>query len=388
MPTRPSVSVPLPWAPGVPDPARDDFWRRVLDSTPDGVMVIDRDRRIRFINRTGAELLGLDAAHIVANNCLCHGAINCHLASGESLAGELCPARGVFDGTQAANTSEMLMTSARGEARWIETSYSTVRGPDGEVAWVVGILRDVHARKLLEARVQESEHRAMLGDLTASIAHEIKNPLGVLASACEILLDDGRPRAMHREAAQFLRDEVRRLDERMRAFLNFARPIHLQVEPVVFNSLVRRVAERLLVPSSKLGMHFELEPPDYIVGVDPEQMQLVVTNLVVNAFEAIQGETASAASRAGDLIVATRVNAERLVLEVHDSGPGFDDALGAKLFAPFFTTKAKGSGLGLAIVSQIVAAHGGSIAADRSPRLGGARFVVTLPLACAMDEVG
>jgi len=375
-PTRPAEAL---------DPAREDFWRRVLDSTPDGVMVIDCDRRIRFINRTGAELLGLEAAHIVANNCLCHGAINCHLASGESLAGELCPARGVFDGTQAANTSEMLMTSAAGVARWIETSYSTVRGPDGEVAWVVGILRDVHARKMLEARVQESEHRAMLGDLTASIAHEIKNPLGVLASACEILLDDARPRSMHREAAQFLRDEVRRLDERMRAFLNFARPIRLQLEPVVFNGLVRRVAERLLVPSSKLGMHFELEPPDYIVGVDPEQMQLVLTNLIVNAFEAIQGETASAATRTGDLIVATRVSAERLVLEVHDNGPGFDDVLAAKLFTPFFTTKAKGSGLGLAIVSQIVAAHGGTITADRSPRLGGARFVVTLPLACTLD---
>lgn len=368
------------------DPSSEDFLRRLLDSTPDGVMVIDPQRRIRFINRAGAELLGREAVDIVAKNCLCNEAINCHLAGGESLAGELCPARGVFDGSDAASTSEMLMTTARGESRWIETSYSTVRDGAGNVAYVVGILRDVHGRKQLEARVQQTEHRAMLGDLTASIAHEIKNPLGVLLSACEILLDDQRPRTMHREAAQFLRDEVQRLDERMRAFLNFARPLSLQLEPVVFNGFVRRIAERLLMPSSRLGVCFEMPPPNYIVGIDTEQMQLVVSNLVVNAIESIRGESERDDGCAGNLLLRTFGNEERLTLEIHDTGPGVGDDVRGRIFTPFFTTKARGSGLGLAIVAQIVTAHGGTIAVDRSPVLGGARFTVTLPLSCALND--
>lgn len=367
-------------------PGREDFWRRLLDSTPDGVMVIDRARRIRFINRAGAEMLGRDAGAIVASNCMCHDAVNCHLTSGESLAGELCPARGVFDGTEAASTSQMLMTTAGGEARWIETSYSTVRDERGEVAHVVGVLRDVHDRKRLEARVQESEHRAMLGDLTASIAHEIKNPLGILLSACEIVLDESRPRAMHREAAQFLKEEVKRLDERMRTFLNFARPVALQTEPVVFNSFVRRMAERLLMPSSRVGMSFDFAPPDYIVAVDPDQMQLVLTNLVVNAYEAIYGEAVDIAQCGGELLLRTLVEDGKLVLEVHDSGPGIDDQVRPRLFTPFFTTKARGSGLGLALVAKIIAAHGGTITAQRSARLGGACLRVVLPLANALER--
>jgi PAS domain S-box-containing protein len=367
---------PLPEKEGIASSA--DFFDRILDSTPDGIMVVGPDRRILVFNRACGELLGRDPHEVLSGNWKCGDVVNCHLEDGTKLSTTaLCPARDLFEGRLESQVEEMLATTASGAERWIETSYSPVRGADGEVEFVIGILRDVHERKRLEMRLREAEKLASLGQLTAGIAHEIKNPLGIILSSVELILDESRPREIQREAAEYIREEVKRLDSRIRAFLGFARPSPARPEPTVLNGLVRRTAESFRKAFPGIHLDFDLQTPEFIVMVDPDQIQQVLANLVLNAVDA-GGQDLR-------MLLATRCNGDEIRLEVHDDGPGIPADIRREIFNPFFTTKADGTGLGLAIVSQIIMAHHGNIVATESP-LGGAQFSISLPLKCASPQ--
>jgi len=371
-----SEATPAPAKAGITPSA--DFFDRILNSTPDGIMVIGPDRRILIFNRACGELLGRDPHEVMSSSCMCGDVVNCHLEDGTSLATtSLCPAQDLFEGRREFQVEEMLATTATGAQRWIETSYSAVRNGTGEVEFVIGILRDVHERKRLEARLRDAEKLASLGELTAGIAHEIKNPLGIILSSVELILDESRPREMQREAAEYIREEVKRLDTRIRAFLGFAKPGPARPEPTVLNGLVRRTADNFAKVFPRLQVDVDLQLPEFIVMADQDLLQQVLTNLMLNAVEAGGPET--------HVRIVTRCAGDEIRLEVHDSGPGIPPEIRRQIFNPFFTTKAEGTGLGLAIVSQIVLAHNGAINADDSP-LGGALISIGLPLRCADAE--
>jgi two-component system sensor histidine kinase HydH len=350
----------------------------VLDSTPDGIMVIDRDRRVRFFNRACGELLGRDPRAVLESNCVCGEVTGCHARDGQSLASQLCPAKELFESDGAAapgrTTAEMLYSNSRGEERWIETNYSAIRNAEGVVEHVVGVIRDVGERKELEQRLHQTQKLAALGELTAGIAHEIKNPLGIILSSVEVILSDSRPEAMRREAATFIKEEVQRIDGRIRSFLAFARPQPLQCEPTVLNGLVRRTVKSLDVVAGGVEVTVRCDAPEVVLHIDPDQVRQALLNLLLNALEAMGGS--------GRLVVGTSVVGSQVQLTVEDSGPGIPVELQEKIFNPFFTTKPTGTGLGLALVHRIATAHEGRVTVHDSA-LGGARFVMSFPVGVA-----
>jgi PAS domain S-box-containing protein len=345
-------------------------YERILESATDGIMVIDRERRVRVFNAACGVLLGRTPAEVLRTNCVCGGVVRCHLEDGTSLADHLCPARDLFAGAATHRVEEMLATNAAGQERWIETHYSAVRDAAGGVEFVVGVLRDVHERKLLEQRLAQSEKLAALGELTAGIAHEIKNPLGVILSSVEIILDESRPCEMRREAATFIGEEVRRLDNRLRAFLAFARPTPAHPEPTVLNGLVRRTIKGFEAAWPDVRFELDLGVPESIVELDPDHLGQMLTNLVLNAAQAMGGR--------GTVRVTTRTGETNVEVSIEDNGPGVPEAMRRRIFDPFYTTKADGTGLGLSIVCQLAAAGGGTVRLVPGD-LGGARFVLTLP---------
>ncbi len=347
-------------------------YERIFDSTPDGIMVIDTGRRVRLVNHATGELLGRAPHEVLQNNCVCGQLVNCHLADGTSLDSQLCPAMDLFDGEIDFQRETMLATNSKGEERWIETTYSPIRNDLGEVEFVIGILRDVHERLALEERVRQSEKLASLGELTAAIAHEIKNPLGILLSSVEIILNESRPQKMKHEAAEFIRDEVKRLDDRLRAFLKFARPSTPHRERLDLNDFLRRFFHerdkgRILLTE----LRFAKDLP--AVLVDEDQLQQIMLNLYVNCIEA-GGEIVR-------VLMVTGATDSAVFMEIHDSGPGIPEENLKKVFNPFFTTDASGTGLGLSTVHQYVTANGAMITVERSAELGGAMFRVELPVA-------
>lgn len=352
-------------------------YETILDSTPDGIFVIDNERKVRLFNKACGRITGRSPEEIVRGGCTCDGVVQCHNEDGESYATGLCPAKSVFKGESDNQSEEMLLTNEAGEERWVETNYSAVRGADGEVDYVVGILRDVHDRKLLEEKLRQTEKLASFGQLVAGIAHEIKNPLAIIQSSLDILRNTERPESQKMEAVAFIGEEVRRMDDRLRSFLAFARPRELRARPLILSGWLKRRAAVLESLYPAITFSLDVAMPEPIVNGDEEQLSQVLTNLILNAAEALEGK--------GSIWLRVRLASGFAMIEVEDSGPGIPEEQRGRIFDPFYTTKPNGTGLGLSICYQIALAHRGSISISTG-RHGGACFCLRLPIGGRVAE--
>jgi two-component system sensor histidine kinase HydH len=245
-----------------------------------------------------------------------------------------------------------------------------------------------------QAEARRSERLAALGQLSAGLAHEIRNPLGVIKGSAEMLTQ--RLQAsdeLARELAGYISTEVNRLSALVTEFLDFARPLHAQPRPADLIALLDRVLQ--IVASRFAAKPFVAEPSSgtqetvkpvrverhYASGLPPVPLdeslcEQAFLNLVQNAYEAME-------DRGGTLRVdvqpATQNDREGVELRLADSGPGVPEELREEIFNPFVTTKKAGVGLGLSIVSKIVDGHHGSIHVENAPG-GGAVFTLFFPL--------
>jgi signal transduction histidine kinase len=239
--------------------------------------------------------------------------------------------------------------------------------------------------KQAQEEARRAERLAALGQLSAGLAHEIRNPLGVIKGSAELLtqkLQAANPLAQ--ELAGYIYTEVNRVSALVSRFLDFARPSQLDLGPTDLTALVERclktVAEQGACARVKVQRDFAPALPQ--VMLDQDLCEQVFTNLFMNACEAMGEE-------GGDLKVRIRRAAEEnaVTVEVEDSGPGVSPEMKEQIFNPFVTTKKSGVGLGLAIVSKIVDAHGGSVKLISAPNHG-ACFRVTFPVGIAAERAG
>ena len=229
--------------------------------------------------------------------------------------------------------------------------------------------------KEAQTQVRRSERLAALGQLTAGLAHELRNPLGTMKTSAELLSRNiGQENAMAVELAGFISSEVDRVNAIITRFLDFARPQHLRLEQGNLAALLDTTIERFEREKSGAlaGIRIEKDyselPP---LTFDAGLMERVFSNLIVNA--------AQASAPGGVVKVNTRLVDSTAEVSVIDHGTGIDPKNLESIFNPFFTTKAEGTGLGLAIVSKIVDEHGGKITVESIPGEGTV-FRVCLPL--------
>jgi two-component system, NtrC family, sensor histidine kinase HydH len=239
--------------------------------------------------------------------------------------------------------------------------------------------------KLAQEEAQRAERLAALGQLSAGLAHEIRNPLGVIKGSAEILTQKlGSGDELAKELAGYIYTEVNRVSALVSRFLDFARPSQLDLAPGdlvrVLERCLKTIADSGACSRAKVQREFAAGLPQ--VMLDQDLSDQVFTNLLMNACEAM-GE------QGGELWVRVRAVDEKnreagVVVEIEDSGPGVAPEMKEQIFNPFVTTKKSGVGLGLAIVSKIVDAHGGSVKLISEPGHG-ACFRVTFPMASQMD---
>jgi len=220
--------------------------------------------------------------------------------------------------------------------------------------------------------VRRSDKLAALGQLTAGLAHELRNPLGTIKASAEMLNQQlSAENAVAREVAGFISTEVDRTNSLVTRFLQFARPLKLRLEPADLAQLLDRAiaeAERE-APGIAVYRNYAPEMPPF--AFDAELMERVFYNLVLNA--------AQATAPGGTVTVKTRAEGRTAEIAVIDRGVGIGAAQMKDIFNPFFTTKPEGVGLGLAIVAKIVDEHGGKIAVESEPGKGSI-FCVALPM--------
>jgi nitrogen-specific signal transduction histidine kinase len=246
-------------------------------------------------------------------------------------------------------------------------------------------------RKLLQAQeeARRSERLAALGQMSAGLAHEIRNPLGVIKGSAEMLhqkLGESNPLAS--ELAGYISSETNRLSSLVTRFLDFARPLHLELTPQNITSVLDRAVHDVSVTHKEGGdlvrVERQYQPNLPLVPLDESLSEQAFVNLIQNAYDAMGSGGGTLRVKAARADNANRSGVE---VRIEDTGPGVPEELREQIFNPFVTTKKTGVGLGLSIVSRIIDGHHGTIRVENGGDgndAKGAGFVVFFP---GTDEV-
>jgi signal transduction histidine kinase len=226
-------------------------------------------------------------------------------------------------------------------------------------------------RKLNETfdRLRHSDRLASLGRLSAGIAHEIRNPLGSIQGAVEILgqnLPAGDPKS---EFAQIAKQEVSRLEKLTGEILQFSKPAPPKQLPIEWKEIIDAACRLCADQAHSRGVEIatQIEAPQAAILVDPEQVKQVLINILINAIQAQPD--------GGNIIIRTYAEAGNSIASIQDSGPGIKRDQLDTIFDPFFTTKREGTGLGLSISYQLVQNNGGRIWVTSEPGKGSCFYV-------------
>lgn len=224
-----------------------------------------------------------------------------------------------------------------------------------------------------EEQLMRAERLSALGELSASMAHEIRNPLGSIRGAAEILRDSYAEDDARYEFVKILLKETDRLNGIVQEFLDFARPKRPEPVEADVNEAVQFVIGLISQEAKKAGVKIEhrLDPLVGKQNIDIDLMKQAILNLVLNAIQAMPS--------GGVLTVETCLSGDEVVLTISDTGMGISEDDKKRLFTPFFTTKENGTGLGLAIVYRIIENHRGEIDVESAPGAG-SKFKIRIPV--------
>ncbi|MBT3386423.1 MAG: response regulator [Desulfobacula sp.] len=241
-------------------------------------------------------------------------------------------------------------------------------------------IQDITQKIKIEEQMQRTDRLASLGTLSAGVSHEIRNPLHVIQLFCGILEKEFAPSDKEKDILKEIKTSIARIDKIINQTLNFSRSQDISMEPIKINRLI---LENIKFWSSKFktpGVKLELKLGNSLPAITGDKMSLhqVLNNLIANALDAV-GKKGKIKIHTFLKPAAFHHNRSSLYIEIKDTGPGIKNDDLAKIFNPFFSTKATGTGLGLSITHKIIKKHGGSIQVKTRPDRGTA-FIIELPV--------
>ncbi|RMF01068.1 MAG: response regulator [Chloroflexi bacterium] len=347
------------------------FSADIIQNMTNGLIAIDQNQRITAFNPAAANMLGRKTTHMIGQN----------LAQALPHAPRLVEA---FQTTlltgQALPRTEVTVQHKNGHS--LPVSINTaVLGSEKEQATplgVVGVIEDLSEIKTLEAEHRRLDRLAALGEMSAVVAHEIRNPVAGIAAGVDYLTRKAPPGSPEAEGAALIRQEVKRVNRILEDILFVARPMQLNKADHDIINILKTVQQRCQTQIEANRVQMTVHCPDRLplLNVDNQRLEQVFSNLVINATQAMPN---------GGLLkiechLETRLNNRAwVVISVTDTGPGLATEVKQRIFEPFFTTKAKGTGLGLSVARRIIEAHGGTIQAKSKPG-NGTTFIVSLPV--------
>ena len=343
----------------------NEFNNRILKSVSLGVYTVDSDIVITSWNSRMVEMSGVSAEEAI-------GARLQVLFPNLSKEGVVERINQVLQsGTKAK--LRLLHRQLDGTNRFQKRRLTPLKDGD-ETIGVVVIVEDITEFKRLLDQTIQSEKLAEVGRLTAGIAHEINNPLAMVAYATELLKREEPLSTFQEEMLEKIEMEVERLKSLTGGLLSFSSNRETQNRLVNLNDLIAEVLKLLRFELQRKAIQLDTEFTEIpVINADPNKLKQVVINLVMNAVHAMQGQ--------GRIVLRTALNLNGMLeLQIEDDGPGIASELQEKIFAPFFTTKpeGEGTGLGLYICQNIINGYGGTITLESKPQMG-TIFHVHLP---------
>jgi two-component system nitrogen regulation sensor histidine kinase GlnL len=347
-------------------------YEAMLAGLPDAVIAVDGTLRVVFWNAAAEELTSRSARRVQGRP------VKEILPAGSSLVSRLAETLATGESRSEAD-STMEMADGRVIPVSIETGALFAR--DGSVDGAVAVLRDVSRVRQLEEEVRRGERLAAAGRMAVGVAHEIRNPLGAIRGAVQLLARELAGDARFAEHTEVLRKEVDRVNRIIETLLDLGRPVQLRPVPLNPHQILERVALLQAETAAARGVTITRRydpslPP--ILG-DEDRLVQVFHNLVVNALDAMKA--------GGRLTLTTRMSLNPLYgkmdvggvgggprtmveVQVADDGAGIPPAARARIFDPFFTTKDRGLGLGLALCHRILEEHHGAIQVESTEGRG------------------
>jgi two-component system sensor kinase FixL len=344
--------------------ASEARWRSIVESAVDGIVVIDAAGSIEAFNPAAERLFGYAERDVVGRNVHLLMPAPYH----EEHDGYL--ARYLSTGVQKIIGIGREVVGVRRDGRTFPLHLSVGEMSVSGERKFTGILHDLSGRAQIEERLREQTALARLGEMAAVIAHEVKNPLAGIRGAVQVI--GGRLPTDSKDAL-VVKEIVTRIDalnELMGDLLLFARPPQPRPSTVDVVALVVSTANLLSGDPSLKGVAVAVEGSAATIVADPELLKIVFLNLLVNGGQSMAGQ--------GTIHVTVEACDGSCQITIRDTGPGIPRDVQAKIFTPFFTTKARGTGLGLPTAKRIVEAHHGQISVT-CPSEGGTVVTVRLP---------
>ena len=342
----------------------EELHREIVTNLTSGIITVDEKGQITYLNRAAEEMLGRTLTQVYR-----------------------FPLRSVFPEIseaveQAGETAswarpEMRVDGANGTHLVLGFSVASLGEAPSRSRGSIIIFQDLTRLKQVEARLKRQDRLAAVGELAASIAHEIRNPLASISGSVQMLETSADVNPEDARLMAVVQREINRLDTLIGNFLQYSRPMELSIAQADLAALVKDVLEtfqRLRDQPSEVNLL--LGEGDLHARVDADQIKQVLWNLLINARNAMEpegGKITVEVFREGEGGGAT------CGIRVSDSGPGVPAEDRERIFTPFHTTRVDGSGLGLALVDRIVGLHGGEVEVGDSAG-GGASFTVRLPV--------
>jgi len=326
----------------------------VFESLDSGLMVLDPDGRILMVNREGRELLSKFSLNPETGMRL-------HDLLGEKAAASFMDLRkGEF-----SFRNELTLPFADGADRTIGFTVNDHRDFSGRSIGRVVSFRDITNVQSMQRKMERMNRLATLAEIGAAVAHEIRNPLAGIKTMAQSIGEKLNAGDEKKEYIRRILNQVNRLDELLKAFFSYARPAHPKIRPSSFIEIMQEVkalvGNALSQKGISLAERYETNLP--LIMVDPNQVQQVMLNLMLNSVDAVSrgGEISVSAAcdplPEGDALNLTGPSTEKdsvVTVNFIDNGTGIDDHVLERVFEPFFTTKHDGSGLGLSIVDRIL----------------------------------
>lgn len=348
---------------------QDEFQRRLLESFPDLILVIDLQGRYTFVSSRVHELLGYEPGDLV----------NKKISEIQDHSPELAALhRDVASSNRTVGSAEYAVRHRDGGWRTMRAAASQLFDAEGRLGGVIVSVRDITTEKKLEQQIMQSERLAAMGAMIGGFAHELNNPLTYILGVSE-LLQESQATESARKQMVMLQQQARRAAEIVQNLTYFATPPAPGKSRVNLAEIVERTItlHAYSLRKNNITVDFLREPSLPPVECDPHQLMQVFLNLILNAEHAVRE-----ARDRGTLRIRMGSGAESVWVTFQDDGSGIPADTLASIFDPFYTTKrpGRGTGLGLSICKSVMKEHNGNIEAANAPG-GGAVFTVTLPAA-------
>ncbi|MCX5718092.1 MAG: ATP-binding protein [Nitrospirae bacterium] len=329
----------------------ESYNRNILQSVPSGVISFDRDLRIKTMNSSAEKILGIEAEDAIGRNC-------------EELFKN--PIAKLLKERTPIERGEVQYKLSDGRELWLGLTFSPLRDNAGKEIGNILVFTDLTELKALESQAELRKRLSSLGEMSAGIAHELRNPLGVIAGYTKLL--SRKADAALIPTVEAISKEIEVMDRIISDFLSFARPVELTLSKINLNEVINSCVSSIAGVRGNAEILLDIDKSVFISG-DEILLRQAFTNLIQNAADAMKdgGKLSFGYAKAGGYAEIT----------VSDTGHGIPEGIKDKIFLPFYTTKEKGTGLGLAIVHKIIVSHGGSVSVERADK--GTIFRIKLP---------